>query len=259
MSAHAVRPRTSAARTCVASEHRAGRDPATRPNAAKARRRHDAAEPCAPTPFPHDLTLSTRPLPAESRLLARRPPRRGAATTQPNPAHPRRSRTTSHCPRIRCPPSHDCSPGGRQGAAPPRRSRTPSTHAVPTPYPRVHARIVLRAPADPRSHAQTHPRRGAATTQPKPALPRRTECPHEAVARKLTQVSSRPVPRGLDVERALRHSREDRGRSAKKTRVLKPTAWLLRECFPKAGRVRPDEASRPDAPRKHPRQPTARA
>jgi REP element-mobilizing transposase RayT len=88
--------------------------------------------------------------------------------------------------------------------------------------------------------------------------------------------SSRPVPRGADpcssgawfhgwrgidtqrgpplVGRAWPLGRED-----ETVPVTAPTTWLLREGFLKAGRIRLDEAPRPELHRKHPRPPTAGA
>jgi putative transposase len=89
--------------------------------------------------------------------------------------------------------------------------------------------------------------------------------------------SSRPVPRGadpcssgawfhgwrgLDVQRGpppLASRAWPLGNEDEKVPVSEPETWLLRKGFLKAGRVRLDEAPRPDPPRKHARPPTARA
>jgi hypothetical protein len=99
-----------------------------------------------------------------------RTPRRGAATTQPNLAHPRRPHAISLRTRIRCARRVDRSP---RGAAPPRRSRTLRTHAVPTrPHAQIH--IVVRALAESQALWERTPRRGAATTQRNRAHRRRS-------------------------------------------------------------------------------------
>jgi putative transposase len=67
--------------------------------------------------------------------------------------------------------------------------------------------------------------------------------------------------RGLDVQRGpppLASRVWPLGKEDEKVPVSEPETWLLRKGFLKAGRVRLDEAPRPDPPRKRARAPAAR-
>jgi putative transposase len=88
--------------------------------------------------------------------------------------------------------------------------------------------------------------------------------------------TSRPVPlgadpcssgtwfhgwRGLDVQRGppLAGRAWPLGKEDEEVPISDPRTWLLREGFLKAGKVRLDEAPRPELPRERPRPSTARA